>query len=52
MKKKNRIPDFSPKAPHGAPHVTGPAKGHPPAPPKGGAVKPQATSAKSGRRGQ
>lgn len=52
MKKKNRIPDFSPKPTGGTQHLSGPLKGHPPAPPKAGGVKPQSTSAKSGRRGQ
>lgn len=49
--KKSRIPDFSPRPKGGA--VAGPAKSKekPPAPPKTNAIKPQATSAKSGRRG-
>jgi hypothetical protein len=48
--KKTRIPDFSAK-PKGVPAATGKGKDKAPAPPRTGAVKPQATSAKSGRRG-
>ncbi len=52
MKKKNRIPDFSAKPVGVVARDAGHVKGHPPAPAKTAAVKPQATSAKSGRRGQ
>jgi len=48
--KKTRIPDFSAK-PKGVPATTDKGKDKAPAPPRTGAVKPQATSAKSGRRG-
>lgn len=49
--KKTRIPDFS-AAPKGLPAGgSGKTKGKPPTPPKTAGVKPQATSAKSGRRG-
>lgn len=49
--KKTRIPDFSAK-PRGIP-AAGAGKGQAksPPPPRTAAVKPQATSSKSGRRG-
>lgn len=49
--KKTRIPDFSAK-PKGVPAAgAGKGKDKAPPPPRTGGIKPQATSAKSGRRG-
>ncbi|MBK6842447.1 MAG: hypothetical protein IPJ56_00570 [Gemmatimonadetes bacterium] len=49
--KKRHIPDFAAHPKGGPAAGGGKTKGKPPLPPRTTGVKPQATSAKSGRRG-
>ena len=49
--KKRHIPDFAAHPKGGPAAGGGKTKGKPPLPPRTAGVKPQATSAKSGRRG-